>query len=146
MQIWLCSIEIDFLFLCFYKIYTSNSCKMNDMSRGATRTFARGGNLLLCNGWGRGLKGGFPPFSKIFQKQKCFIRVLSRKKGNFKLLHADLAVFNSNQFFVLVFLQNLNFQQLQNEWYESIHWICVRMAKEYFLSTWFNYIKLNCKK
>ena len=24
MQIWLCSIQIDFLFLCFYKIYTSN--------------------------------------------------------------------------------------------------------------------------
>ena len=33
MQIWLCSIQIDFLFLCFYKIYTSNSCKMNDMSQ-----------------------------------------------------------------------------------------------------------------
>ena len=33
MQIWLCSIPIDFLFLCFYKIYTSNSCKMNDMSQ-----------------------------------------------------------------------------------------------------------------
>jgi len=33
MQIWLCSIQIDFLFLCFYKIYTSNSCKMNFMSQ-----------------------------------------------------------------------------------------------------------------
>ena len=33
MQIWLCSIQIDFLFLCFYKIYTFNSCKMNYMSQ-----------------------------------------------------------------------------------------------------------------
>ena len=72
-----------------------------------------GGNILLCNGWGRGgVKGGFPPFSKIFQKQKFFYKGLSRKKGNFKMLHADLAVFNSNRFFVLVFLQNLYFQQL----------------------------------
>jgi len=33
MQIWLCSIQIDLLFLCFYKIYTSNSFKLNDMSQ-----------------------------------------------------------------------------------------------------------------
>ena len=37
-----------------------------------------------------------------------FVRV----RGGVKLLHADLAVFNSNRFFVLVFLQNLYFQQL----------------------------------
>jgi len=83
------------------------------INRGATRTFARGGgNILLCNGRG-GVKVGFPPlFRKIFRNKSAFIRVLSRKKGNFKLLHADLAVFNSNRFFVLVFLQNLYFQQL----------------------------------
>ena len=50
--------------------------------------------------------------SKNFPKQKCFFKGLKSKKGNFKLLHADLAVFNSNRFFVLVFLQNLYFQQL----------------------------------
>ena len=44
-------------------------------------------------------KGGFPPFSKIFQKQKCFFKGLKSKKGFFNLLHADLTVFNSNRFF-----------------------------------------------
>ena len=63
-----------------------------------------GGNILFCKGLGG--------FSKIFQKQKSFLKGLKSKKGNFKLLHADLAVFNSNRFFVLVFLQNLYFQQL----------------------------------
>ena len=58
-------------------------------------------------------RGGFPLFFEIFFRNKsAFLRVLSRKKGNFKLLHADLAVFNSKRFFVLVFLQNLYFQQL----------------------------------
>ena len=48
-----------------------------------------------------------PPFRKFFKNKSAFLRVWSRKNGNFKLLHADLAVFNSNRFFVLVFLQNL---------------------------------------
>ena len=82
--------------------------------RGATRTFARGGAIYYYVMVGGGVKGGFPPplFRKFVRNKSAFIRVLSRKKGNFKLLHADLAVFNSNQFFVLVFLQNLYFQQL----------------------------------
>ena len=43
-------------------------------------------------------------FQKFFKNKIAFLRVCSRKKGNFKLLHAGLAVFNSNRFFVLVFL------------------------------------------
>ena len=62
-----------------------------------------GGNILFCKG-----QGGFENFSKT----KVFFKGLKSKKGNFKLLHADLAVFNSNRFFGLVFLQNLYFQQL----------------------------------
>ena len=53
------------------------------VSRGPTRTLAGGGS---------------PFFSKIFyNNQRIFLRGFEvEKKGNFKLLHADLAVFNSN--------------------------------------------------
>ena len=87
-----------------------NSLRSNDI-RGATRTFAMGGNILFCKCQCGGVRGGFPPFLKIFQKQKC-LKFKVEKKGNFKFLHADLPVFNSNRFFVLMFLQNLYFEQL----------------------------------
>jgi len=70
-----------------------------------------GGNILFCKGQG-GLRGTPPPLFENFSKTKVFFKGLKSKKGNFKLLHADLAVFNSNRFFGLVFLQNLYFQQL----------------------------------
>ena len=41
----------------------NNDCLSAVRRRGATRTFARGG-----------VKVGFSPFSKIFQKQKCFFK------------------------------------------------------------------------
>ena len=50
-----------------------------------------GCKILFCNG----LRG--PPFRNFFK-----IKVLGfdvEKKGNFQLLHADLALFNSNCFF-----------------------------------------------
>ena len=53
------------------------------VSRGPTRTLAGG--------------GGPPFFRKFFNIQRIFLRGFEvEKKGNFKLLHADLAVFNSN--------------------------------------------------
>ena len=51
------------------------------------------------------------PLEFFFQNKCDFYKGLMSKKGNFQLLHADLAVFNSNRFF-LVFLKNLYFQQL----------------------------------
>ena len=42
-----------------------------------------GGNILFCNGLGWGLRGGFPPFSKIFRKHKCFFKGLKSKKRKF---------------------------------------------------------------
>ena len=73
----------------------SNKTTVIHIGRGATRTFARGGgNILFCNGLvGGGLRAGFPPFRKFLKTKVLFY---GRKKGNFKLLHADLAVFNSN--------------------------------------------------
>ena len=44
MQIWLCSIQIDFLLFYFLKIYTSHSCKLIDMSQFVECTCARSAN------------------------------------------------------------------------------------------------------
>ena len=56
--------------------------KVAEKSRGATRTFGRGGTILFCKGLGGG-EGGFPPFSKIFKKQKCLLKGLKSKKRKF---------------------------------------------------------------
>jgi len=49
-------------------------------ARGASRTFARGGNILFCKGQ-EGLRRGFPPpFRKFFKNKSAFLRVWSRKK------------------------------------------------------------------
>ena len=45
--------------------------------RGATRTFARGGNIIFCNGLG----GGSPLFEKCSKTKVLFLRVLIRKKA-----------------------------------------------------------------
>ena len=134
------------LFYRFNRLQFIESIDCNS-NRGATRTFARGGNILFCNGRGGGVKGGFPPFSKIYQKQKCFfLRVWSRKKGNFKLLHADLAVFNSKRFFFLCFYKIYTSNSCKmNDMSQFIIIEYVCESQEYFLSTWSNY-RLNCKK
>ena len=50
-----------------------------NFTNGTTRTFVRGGQYMV----GGGGKGGFPPFSKIFQKQKCFYKGFKSKKRKF---------------------------------------------------------------
>ena len=73
-------------------------------------------------------RGATRTFRKIFKNKSAFLRVWSRKKVNFKL-----AVLNSNRFFILVFLQNLFFQQLYNEmiWVNSLN-MCANRKRVFF--------------